>query len=530
MTDLAFEYAARAFTTTATEIPKPAAWASPLDLAEALNPFATIRTPALELINAAVVKCLATPGGRLAISLPPQEGKSYAVTRPVPLWLYLTDPALRLGVACYSQELAEEFGGGIRDWIAENDGTHDTIDLGLRISRDSKAKRYWSIAGHMGRFMAVGMQSGTLTGRALDGLIIDDPFGGSDDADSKSFRDSVWSFWTGKAIPRLPPAAWVIVIQTRWHEDDFIGRLAAGPDANRWRIINIPAQADHNPAKGETDPLGREVGEYLQSARGRTPADWESRKIELGTRMWNALCQGRPSPELGDVWKRPWWGRYDTPAWSIQPDGTYRTDADDVILTWDMAFKDTKGSDYVVGQVLGRWGAEVKLLDQVRRRMTFTQTVAAFKHQADKWPQASKKLVEDKANGTAVIDTLRKKVPGIKPVTPHESKYARANAVAPFIEAHNVQLPDPSIALFNVDEFLDEVSAFPNGSHDDQVDAFSQGLGEMYLGGAGATEWTAYLKRQAQAIAAEKLLEPLPGVADLSPLEAARQAAFTAHR
>jgi predicted phage terminase large subunit-like protein len=113
--------------------------------------------------------------------------------------------------------------------------------------------------------------------------------------------------------------------------------------------------------------------------------------------------------------------------------------------------------------------------------LNFTDTVAAVRLITAKWPQARVKLVEDKANGTAVIDSLKKEIGGIIPITPHESKEARAAAVSPFVEAGNVLLPSVEIALFAVEELIEETTVFPNGAHDDQVDALSQALGRFYL-------------------------------------------------
>jgi hypothetical protein len=183
----------------------------------------------------------------------------------------------------------------------------------------------------------------------------------------------------------------VVIIQTRWRENDLSGWLQAGENGRTWRVVNIPAQADHDPAKGETDPLGRQPGEYMLSARGRTDADWEKKKRPVGSRSWNALYQGRPSPASGDVLKRDWWQFYDTP----QVDRPHRrqlvvplSDGDELAMSWDMAFKDTDGSDYVVGQVWLRRGVHAYLLDMVRRRMSFTETLRAVKALSAKWPQA----------------------------------------------------------------------------------------------------------------------------------------------
>ena len=193
--------------------------------------------------------------------------------------------------------------------------------------------------------------------------------------------------------------------------------------------------------------------------------------------MFAALYQGRPSPDQGNVWLRHWWRKYQEPLWSQHPD---RPDAylvnecDEMILSFDMSFKDTKGSDFVAGQVLARRGANVYVLDQVHKRLGFTDTLTAFAAMAARWPQASRKLVEAAANGHAVIDSLKIKIPGIVAVTPTGSKYARASAVAPFIEAGNVFLPSPEIALFDAEGLIDEAAGFPNAAHDDQVDATSR--------------------------------------------------------
>jgi predicted phage terminase large subunit-like protein len=176
-------------------------------------------------------------------------------------------------------------------------------------------------------------------------------------------------------------------------------------------------------------------------------------------------------------------------------------------MSWDMAFKDTKSSDYVVGQVWARKGADVFLLDQIRKRLSFTDTVTAFQTLVARWPQATAKWVEDKANGTAVISTLKSKIPGIIAVTPTESKYARANAVSPVIEAGNAHLPISAIALFDPDELIEEAAGFPNAAHDDQVDATSQALKELLLDSTGAMAWINYARKRAAAAAAAAAAE-----------------------
>lgn len=512
-------------------------WETPGDLAKLIDP-ATVQTPALDVIDREIMRAYAEPGARLIVSMPPQEGKSQRVTKTGTLWALTRDPERRMGIVSYSQSLAETFGREIRNWITTNDGDEGTFDIGLGIARDYGSAKRWQLHGHRGGVVCVGIGSG-LTGRPLDALVVDDPFSDKEQADSAYYRDRVWGWWQSVGSTRLAPDAPVIVIMTRWHEDDFAGRLLAAEDGYRWRVVNLPALADQDPAKGQHDLLDREPGQWLISARGRTAVQWEQIRIQAGSRVFNALYQGRPSPDSGNVWQRGWWRRYSVPLWSQhpdRPDAYLVEEADELVMSWDMAFKDTKSSDFVVGQVWARRGASVFLLDQVHKRLSFTDTLTAFKAMAARWPQATRKLVEDKANGTAIIDTLRSSIPGIVPVTPTESKYARANAVAPLIEAGNVHLPVTGIALFDTEALVDEAAGFPNAAHDDQVDATSQALAQMLLDGNGAQAWIAYARRKAQAVIDSTSTAEAPTaqstVTDqpLDPVAARQAARNAAHR
>lgn len=459
--------------------PAGVSWDRPGELAAAIDPK-TVETDALRLVDSFVMDVLRTPDGRGIISVPPQEGKSQRVTKTSVLWALLQNPDLRVAIASYSQTLAEGFGREIRNWIQSNSGDEGTLDLGLRIAPDNGAAKRWQLAGHRGGVICVGLSS-NLTGRPVDLLIIDDPVADREQADSQYYRDAAWNWWQSVGSTRLAPGAPVIVIMTRWHEDDLAGRLLSHEDGHIWKVLNIPALASHDPAKGEKDPLGRKPGEWLRSARGRTAEQWEAIRVRAGSRTFNALYQGRPSPDTGNVWQRQWWGRFPKPLHAVVK-GVAHFDCDEVIMSWDMTFKDTKGSDFVVGQVWGRRGADVFLLDQVHERMSFTRTLTAFQKMAAKWPQAHAKLVEDKANGSAVIDTLKSRVAGIVPITPKESKFSRANAVAPFIEAGNVHVLSSQWG----DEFIEECAGFPNAAHDDRVDAASQALARLFITGSSS--------------------------------------------
>lgn len=267
---------------------------------------------------------------------------------------------------------------------------------------------------------------------------------------------------------------------TRWHEDDLTGRLKAEDD-DEWTVLNIPAQADHDPNKGETDPLGRAPGEWLVSARGRTPAQWERKRRNVGAEEFEALYQGNPSPPGGTIFNRDWWRRYDQPQWTIRADGScWAIGFDEVAQSWDMTFKDTTDSDWVVGQVWGRRGFDLYLLDQFRDKVAFVGACQAVRDLSARWPQATAKYVEDKANGPAIMSALRRIVPGLIPVEPDGSKVARAQAVSPFAQAGQMWLPAAEIYPW-VAGFIKEHADFPRGRHDDQVDGTSQAGNRMLL-------------------------------------------------
>lgn len=469
----AFEFAAKHF-----EPPEPRdiPWDTPGGLALALDPR-TNQTPALDLIDRALVDVAEGRCNRLMISMAPQEGKSERTSRRFPTWMLTKYPWLRIAIVSYAHGIARRWGKRIRDDIDEHADT-----LGISVDPTSSAADEWELLGHDGSMYCVGIK-GALTGKPVDLLIVDDPYKDGEQADSEAWQETVEDWWTEVAVPRLGPGVAVVIIQTRWRHDDLSGWLQRREDGIDWRVINIPAQADHDPAKGETDLLGREPGEFMISARGRTPAQWAQRKREAGSRSWEALFQGRPTPAAGNIFHRAWFTdhAYEQPQWIENEDGT-RTGLsfDEIITSWDLAFKSTEGTDYVCGQVWGRRGVHFWLLDQVHDRMDFVTTCAKVRALAAKWPQSALKLVEDKANGPAVINMLRRTVYGLVPIEPDGSKEARAAAVSPLVESGNVHLPSPELAPW-VDDLIEEAVGFPRAAHDDRVDAMSQALNRMLL-------------------------------------------------
>jgi predicted phage terminase large subunit-like protein len=449
-------------------------FASPGELAVHIEPR-TIWTPALQILDDALVDAAEQVAPRLLFSMSPQEGKSERCSRNFLTWILKRNPDLRVASISASDILARRWGRTVRDDITNHP------ELGLRISNSSSAANEWKIVGHDGGMITSSI-GGSLTGRPVDVMVIDDPFKDMQDADSETIRGHVKDWWRMVGSTRLPESGIVVVVQTRWHQDDLIGWLKSEDDHD-WRHINIPAQADHDPDKDQVDILGREPGEYMVSARGRTVPGWERRKKDAGSRGWAALYQGNPAPAEGGIFKRTWWQFASFDRGIRKSDGTMEAPGlDQVMISVDATFKDTKASDFVVMQVWGKRGAQAILLDQVRGRWDFPTTCTQLESLSAKWPQASLKLIEDKANGPAIIAQLRNRVPGMVAFTPVDSKEARANAIAAFVEAGNVELPNPAVHLW-VNDFVEECAAFGAGAaHDDMVDTMTQALHRLLLG------------------------------------------------
>lgn len=279
------------------------------------------QTPMLDVLDDALMAADRGEARRIIVNTPPQEGKTSRLQDGCG-WLLLRDPRRRIVFASYEQSIAaqsslevrrlfETHGGGYR---GQQLGIDHRDVLGLRLDPDRAQQTAWSFADVPGKkgvrpgsVVAVGVGS-SLSGRPADIIVIDDPIKDSKQADSKTWREAIKNWYQSVVIARLPPASVIVVVQTRWHEDDLTGWLLEQDKksgANEWLHLNIPAQAD-----SPDDILGRQVGEYMISARGRTAADWERRKLEVGTRWWFAMYQGDPSPPEGGIFKREWFDKF----------------------------------------------------------------------------------------------------------------------------------------------------------------------------------------------------------------------------
>jgi len=389
------------------------------------------------------------------VFMPPRFGKSELTSRYFPAWYLGMFPDRRIILASYEADFAATWGRKARNLLEE----FGPSLFGVKVSPESSAASRWDIEGHEGGMTTAGVR-GPITGKGANVAIIDDPVKNDQEAMSQTYREATWDWYRATFSTRIQGDGGIVLVMTRWHEDDLAGRLLKAQEegGDKWEVINLPALGEDN------DALGRQPGEPL-CPELFTKKTLEETRTRLGSYWWNALYQQRPSPMEGGVFKRSWWKFYRQP-----PDRF-----DEIIQSWDMAFKETSSGSYVVGQVWGRIGADKYLLDQVRERMDFPTTVQAVRQLSAKWPQARAKLVEDKANGPAVIAMLQREISGLIAVNPEGGKLVRAQAISPLVEAGNVFLPDPSIAPW-IHDFIEECAAFPNGANDDQVDAMTQAL------------------------------------------------------
>lgn len=402
----------------------------------------------------------------LILQAPPQHGKSEIVSRKLPAYILGRFPDWRVGGASYSDELANAMAQDVRRNLA--DDRHKKL-----FPQPEEKRRYdvnrtgeFTAPGGSGGYLGVGVGAG-LTGRPLDIGIIDDPVKNEKEALSPTVKEGHWNWYQSVFTTRLSENSGQIIMATSWAEDDLPGRVMSHFKGDprltvlRFPAINMRGEVGYNPQLPE-GPLVPELHSLakLQETKGLLSDYW-----------WAALYQQNPRPLGGNVFKEDGVRYYlpkDLPA-----------KFDKVLASWDCTFKDTDGTDYVVGQVWGKAGANSYLLAQVRQRMSFTKTVREVVTLREAWPRTREILIEDKANGPAVIDTLKASVPGIIPIEPDGSKLARAHAVTSYWEAGNVWLPHPDIAPW-VKDLVAELTTFPASANDDQVDALTQALRRLY--------------------------------------------------
>lgn len=396
----------------------------------------------------------------LLLSVPPQHGKSVTITETLPAWWLGLHPERKWIIASYNSDFASSFGRKNRMKCEEY---NTKFFKGFQLA-DSPCNNTEFETTKGGGVYCAGITAG-ITGHPAQYIIIDDPIKSREEADSETTKDKIWAEYLSSIKTRLKPGSKLIVIQTRWVEDDLFGRLAEQEVG--CEVINLPCECDDE----EHDPLGRKLGETLTPELGRGQAWLKDFKAvytsKEGSRAWTALYQGKPVTDGGNLIRSDWWRYYKEDELPALP---Y------IIISVDAAFKDGDDNDFVAISAWGKRDGKYYMLDLIKKHLNFVDTLEAIRFEKSKYPDAIYVLIEDKANGSAIINVLSSEMEGIVPVKPEGGKVSRANAVTPAIERGDVYLP--RYAAW-VEDFVSECAAFPNGAHDDCVDSMTQALNRM---------------------------------------------------
>lgn len=412
------------------------------------------------------------------IELAPQHGKSLTITKTFPSYFLMRHPDKHAMIVAYSGDLYSQFAESNRRNFSTWCGS--VPYPGLRIGNNTSQK--FGIMGHSGGFYATSILGGA-TGMSADILIIDDPIKNAEEAHSTTVKKKIWDEWNLTFYPRLQKGGSVILIMTRWQTDDLAGRLLTRSSLP-WEEVKLPAIAEGIPA-GTTDVIGRHNGDAL-CPELHSLHELKTHKHDMGTQKFTALYQQSPIIEGGNIFKREW-VKYYVPDREtmlrlnlteknvkIRPRLNHM---EETVQAWDATFKGGANDDFVAGQTWARYKTDMYLLPHwCHKRLNFTETLDAIRAMSRLYPQATVKLVEDKANGPAIIDTLKHEISGIIPVSPGtDSKESRASSVTPYWEAGQVYIPHP-LWISKVDDWIEEILNFPNAPHDDNVDSMVYGV------------------------------------------------------
>jgi predicted phage terminase large subunit-like protein len=392
---------------------------------------------------------------RLMIFMPPRHGKSLNTSTIFPAWYLGRNPDRQVIFGSYGQALSDDFGRQVRNLL--NDQVHQAIFPVCRLSEDSTAAhRFNTTRG--GAYYAVG-RGGPITGRGAHLLILDDLLKDWSEANSETIRRGLHDWYSSVAYTRLAPGGAIVLIQTRWHDDDLAGRLLSSSSGEHWDILSLAAIA-------EEDESFRRKGEALWPARFPL-SELEKIQAAIGNRAFVSLYQQRPSAVEGAIFKRDWWQFYRPPA-----PGPFIQ----IIQSWDTAFKTGQENDYSVCTTWGVTDNAFFLLHVWHGKAEFPELKRIMTSLAEQWC-SHVILIEDRASGQSVIQELKSSTRfPIIPVKPDSDKQSRAQAITPMIESGKVFLPENASW---VPYFLDEISSFPSGLHDDIVDSVSQALNHL---------------------------------------------------
>jgi len=454
---------------------------------------------------------------RLVINIPPRYMKSLITSVMWPTWAWIIKPEMRWLFASYSSSLSIMH-SVLRRHLIQSPWYQSRWKARYKLLWDQNQKTEFANS-KLGMMIATSV-GGTATGKGGNILVLDDPLNPMEalsDTQRESTNQWIRQTFTTRLNDKKKGA--IVVIMQRLHEQDPTGMLLE----QGYTHLKIQAEPTQRvvysfPISGKE--LVREAGSMLWEER-EGKAELAAQQVALGSYAYAGQYQQEPAPLGGGILKRFWW-RFWYPTKSPPPapvmlrleNGEMFTCPqvalperfDQALQSWDLAFKGTAGSSRVCGGVLARRGPNIYLLDLVADLMTFIGSIDAILKMSQKWPKVYQKLIEDKANGPAAIEMLRKRIAGIKEIEPHGDKVTRCAAVSPVVESGNVYLPHPSLMTW-VDGFITEAAKFPNGSYKDQVDMLTQAL--LILAQTNLPKSDAKAQKPDEAPAVDKLLKEM---------------------
>ncbi len=365
---------------------------------------------------------------RLLINLPPRYMKSLLVSVFWPVWEWIASPSRRWICVSYSDALSLKLSLDRRT-LVQSEWYQARWGHTVQLSSDQNVKGEFRNT-RQGVMCATSV-GGSATGKGGDRIIVDD-LHNPQQADSDAQREAALRFFRETLSTRLdtPKTGAIVVVMQRLHEADLSARCLE----LEYRHLCLPVEADVAtdivfPVSGRV--VTRAPGHLLWPAR-EGPTELALQRRQLGSTAFDTQYQQRPAPAGGRLFKRAWFKFYDEPprvsTW---------------LASWDMSFKGGPSNDYVVGLQAAREGADVYLVDRVKGQWDFTETCRQVVRLHGRYPQTQTTLIEEAANGPAIINVLTHQIAGIIPVRPDGGKYARAQAALPIVEAGNVWLPDP---------------------------------------------------------------------------------------
>jgi predicted phage terminase large subunit-like protein len=430
----------------------------------------------------------------IIFNVPPRTMKSLLISVFFPIWLWIVDPSRRFMFVSYSEKLSTQH-SVFRRSLIESEWYQQRWSKMFSLSRDQNVKSHYENS-RRGTMFSTGMQA-TATGMGGDILIFDDPLN-PEQAISQLEREAVNLRFDTTFRSRInDPATGVkIIIMQRLHELDLTGHVLER-ESHRWKHVSLPAIAEKDEEWKFPDSDHIEVqkaGNLLWPQR-LSESFLRSQRVGMGSWAFNGQYQQSPAPQDGGIVKRAWVRFY----------RELPEHFEFMVQSWDCTFSGGADNDFVAGQVWARSGGRYYMLPyRTYERLDFGPTMAAIKSCHGKFPRAHAILIEDKANGPAIISELQKEIPGIVAVNPEGGKIARAQATAPLWEAGSIELPDPQIfGATWMEDYLHNICAFPKAAHDDDMDATSQALIYMRsrLGG-GIVD---FYRQQSLAIATGQL-------------------------